>query len=340
MSAMSTLPNHRILTDKFGRTVQYLRLSVTDRCDFRCTYCMAEEMTFLPKAEILTLEELLKVAKSFISLGTTKIRITGGEPLVRKNIVGLMKELGQISELNELCLTTNGSHLAKYAEDLKAAGVNSINVSIDSLKPERFTQLTRVGKLHRVLEGIDVAIQQGFDRLKINSVILRNFNLDETCELVEFAMSRELDISFIEEMPLGKVDSHARENEYVSSDELRELISREFKLVKTPHNTMGPSNYWSLPGFSTRVGFISPHSHNFCSSCNRVRVTASGRLLLCLGNEHSVDLRRLLRETNADKITSALQEAIVESMNIKPEKHEFDLNAEPQVLRFMNATGG
>lgn len=337
MFAMS-LPSQ--LTDQFGRSVNYLRLSVTDRCDFRCTYCMAEDMTFMPRKEILSLEELQLVAKSFVSLGVKKIRITGGEPLIRNNVLKLFRGLGELPGLTELCLTTNGSHLEDYAAELHQAGVNSINVSLDSLQPDRFKELTRFGKLDKVLKGIDAAVKQKFDRLKINSVVLKNYNLDEVCQLVEFALSRSLDISFIEEMPLGEVKSHARHAEFISSEELKNIIQQHFKLRASDEGTLGPSRYWSVEGKYSRVGFISPHSENFCANCNRVRVTASGRLLLCLGNEHSLDLRQILRESKSDRVFEALQAAIIDSMQIKPEKHDFNLNDSPQILRFMNATGG
>ena len=337
---MTAMPQRTVLTDRFGRTIRYLRISVTDRCDFRCTYCMAEEMTFLPRKEILSHEEILLLAKTFISLGTEKIRITGGEPLIRANIISLMTELGKLKGLNELCITTNGSHLAEHAEGLKNAGVNALNISLDSLDHNRFRQLTRVGNLEVVLKGIDEAKKQKFDRIKLNSVILRNFNLDETLDLIEYALSRELDISFIEEMPLGEIQSHAREAEFIASHELREKIGKHFKLNAADHDTLGPSKYWQIENHPSRIGFISPHSHNFCESCNRVRLTAVGRLLLCLGNEHSVDLKQVLRSHRPSDINARLKEAIANAMNIKPERHEFDLAQSPQILRFMNATGG
>lgn len=335
-SALTNAP----LQDRFGRTVRYLRLSVTDRCDFRCTYCMAEDMTFLPRKDVLSLEELALVAETFVSLGTQKIRITGGEPLVRRNIIELVESIGQLPGLQELCLTTNGSQLTEFAEPLKQAGVNAINVSLDSLDEQRFAELTRTGKLNKVLAGIDAARAQKFDRLKINSVVLKNYNLDEVFDLVDYALSRELDISFIEEMPLGDISSHSRAAEFTSSESLRNLLKRNFNLHALNDDTLGPSRYWRAENYSSRIGFISPHSHNFCSTCNRVRVTAAGRLLLCLGNEHSVDLRSVLRTTPAEQQQHVLKETIIAAMDIKPEKHEFDLEDAPQVLRFMNATGG
>lgn len=326
------------LIDKFERAVTYVRLSVTDRCDFRCIYCMAEEMTFLPRKEVLSLEELARLGRVFSELGVNKIRVTGGEPLIRKDVIKLFAELGRLPKLEQLCLTTNGSHLKQYASALVDAGVTNVNISIDSLQDARFTQLTRFGKLRDVLDGIDAAISAGFQRIKLNSVLMRNFNLDEAQELTRFALERGIDISFIEEMPLGEIHSHARDVEYISSEELRHILEKDFSLNEDSEDTGGPSRYWSVVGYSSKVGFISPHSENFCASCNRVRVSASGRLLLCLGNEHSVDLRSVLRTYPDDD--SKIEEAIVAAMNIKPERHYFDLNSEPQIVRFMNATGG
>ncbi|WP_096084509.1 GTP 3',8-cyclase MoaA [Agaribacterium haliotis] len=334
------MDKHTELTDRFGRKVSYLRLSVTDRCDFRCTYCMAEDMRFLPRKELLSFEELLLVAEAFCSLGVEKIRITGGEPLIRRDIVPLLARMRQLPGLRELSMTTNASHLADCAAELKAGGLDRINISLDSLNPERFKTLTRHGDLATVLKGIDAARKQGFKRLKINSVALKNFNFDESCELAMFALERDMDISFIEEMPLGEITSHARDVEFVSSAELREQLSKQFELSPVDERTGGPSRYWQVNGYRARIGFISPHSENFCASCNRVRLTASGRLLLCLGNEHSVDLRDVVRSCEPGQQLQALQQAIRTSMQNKPEKHHFDLNEAPQVLRFMNATGG
>lgn len=326
------------LEDRFGRRVTYVRISITDRCDFRCLYCMSEEMEFLPRPHILTLEEIYQVARAFVELGVDKIRITGGEPLVRKGAVGLMAQISQLPGLNELVLTTNGSHLLKEAANIKAAGVKRINVSLDSLKPERFRQLTRVGDLAVVLAGIDAALEQGFERIKLNAVVLRNRNHDEVCDLVNFAIGKGIDISFIEEMPLGRVDAHDRAEEYCSSDEIRQRLEAMFELVPSSDSTAGPSRYCRVAHTGTRVGFISPHSHNFCATCNRVRVTAEGRLLLCLGNEHSVDLKAVLRIEASD--IEELKSAIVAAMAIKPERHHFDLQGQPIILRHMNATGG
>ncbi len=330
--------NTDMLIDKFDRRVTYLRMSVTDRCDFRCVYCMDEQMSFVPRNSLLTLEELSTIGQAFVELGVGKIRITGGEPLVRRNIMKLIGELGQLDGLNELVMTTNGSQLRKYARELKAAGLKRINISVDSLKPERFKQITRVGDLSTVLDGIDAAMETGFQKLKLNSVILRNRNDDEILDLVNFASARDIDISFIEEMPLGVIGDHDRAAVFISSDEIRTEIERQYTLIPTAETTGGPSRYFKIRETGTRVGFISPHTHNFCDRCNRVRLTCEGRLLLCLGQEHSVDLRRVVRSHPGDM--EALKQAIRDSMAIKPEGHEFSLTEKPVIFRHMNVTGG
>lgn len=326
------------MIDRYGRRIDYVRVSITDRCDFRCIYCMSEEMEFLPRAQILTLEEIHKVCRAFVELGVQKIRVTGGEPLVRKGALDLLGQLGVLPGLRELVLTTNGSQLEASAADLKAAGVRRINVSLDSLNAGRFRRMTRVGDLGRVLRGIDAALAAGFEKIKLNAVVLKNRNQDEVEDLVAYAVAQRIDISFIEEMPLGRVDGHDRAEEYYSSDAIRRDLERSFRLLPTLETTGGPSRYYRVAGTETRVGFISPHSHNFCGSCNRVRVTAEGRLLLCLGNEHSVDLKRVLRAHPGDD--ARLKKAIVDAMAIKPERHHFDLKAQPLIFRHMNATGG
>ncbi len=331
-------PPKPLLIDRFNRQVNYVRLSVTDRCDFRCVYCMAEEMKFLPRAEILSLEELEQVAQAFVGLGVSKIRLTGGEPLIRHNVMSLIKNIGQLDGLNDLTLTTNGSQLEKRAQQLRDYGVKRINISIDSLQPDRFQTITRTGDLNQVLKGIDAAIATGFKKIKLNSVILKGRNDDEILNLVNFARDKKVDISFIEEMPLGLIDEHNRALSFCSSDEIRDTINTHYPLASTTESTGGPSQYYSMTDSSSRIGFISPHSHNFCHLCNRVRVTVEGRLLLCLGNEHSIDLRAILRRYPGE--LEPLQEAIIDSMNIKPERHHFDLDNEPQIVRFMNMTGG
>ena len=327
-----------ILIDNFGRTVNYIRISVTDRCDFRCVYCMDEEMQFVPRAKLLSLEEIAFIARAVTELGVGKIRITGGEPLIRRNIIKLFRDIGQLDGLDELVLTTNGSQLPKLAGELKDAGVKRINISLDSLDHDKFRRLTRVGELDKVLAGIDAAMETGFEKIKINSVILKNRNDDEVPDLVEFASTRGMDISFIEEMPLGVIDEHDRAEAYYSSDEIKADLERRYTLLPTTETTGGPSRYYRIVETGTRVGFISPHSHNFCDSCNRVRLTCEGRLLLCLGQEHSVDLRQVIRSHPGDM--DRLKQALWRSMDIKPKGHEFDLSAKPVIFRHMNMTGG
>jgi GTP 3',8-cyclase len=329
------------LIDSFGRKITYVRLSVTDRCDLRCVYCMAEDMQFLPRKDVLSIEELHTLSETFTQLGVKKLRITGGEPLVRRGIITLLEKLGELPLLQELCLTTNGTRLPEYAQAIKDAGVERINISLDSLNPERFQQLTRIGKLEQVLAGIKAAQVAGFAKIKLNCVALKNYNADEAAQLVDFALHEGLDISFIEEMPLGRIDGHGRAAEFMSSLELQTLIQQQIAISPvTGSNTdsAGPARYWQADGYTSKIGFISPHSNNFCGSCNRVRVTATGKLLLCLGQEHSVDLRAALRESPDPQ--SELRARISGAMKDKPEKHEFDLHQEPQILRFMNMTGG
>ncbi len=326
------------LVDSFDRQVQYLRISLTDRCDFRCVYCMSQDMQFVPRAQVLTLEEILTIARAFCDLGVTKIRITGGEPLVRRNALWLLQQLGGLHGLQELVLTTNGSQLERLAQPLRRSGVRRINISLDSLRPERFRRITRVGELDQVMRGISAAQAAGFERLKINSVILRNRNHDEVADLVQFAVDRDMDITFIEEMPLGAIDDHDRAEVYYSSDRVRRDIERHFPLQATDETSGGPARYFRIPQSHTRIGLISPHSHNFCAACNRVRLTTEGRLLLCLGQEHSADLRRVVRSHPGD--AQRLKQAIVDAMRIKPRGHDFALAEQPVILRHMNVTGG
>ncbi|MFO1424338.1 MAG: GTP 3',8-cyclase MoaA [Candidatus Competibacteraceae bacterium] len=333
-------PTATSLIDRFGRQVRYVRFSVTDRCDFRCVYCMSERMAFLPRARVLTLEELAMLGRTFVELGASKIRVTGGEPLVRRNIVWLFQELGRLREhgLAELVLTTNGSQLERMATDLKAAGVARINISLDTLDPARFRRMTRTGELDAVLRGIRAARAAGFERLKLNAVILKGRNHDEVADLARFAIDNGLDISYIEEMPLGVVDGHDRAEAYYSSDVIRADLERVFTLTPTTESTGGPARYYRVSGTDSRIGFISPHSHNFCDTCNRVRVSAEGRLLLCLGQEHSVDLRHVLRAHPGDR--ERLKQAIVTAMAIKPHGHAFQPGGPVTILRAMNHTGG
>ena len=332
------MQENRTLIDQFCRKVDYIRLSITDRCDFRCVYCMAEDMTFLPRDEVLSLEECARLVKVFVGLGVSKVRITGGEPLVRKNALWLFEEVGKLKGLNELVLTTNGSQLESQAAALKKAGVKRINISIDSLKPERFKNITRTGKLEQVLAGLQASIHAGFEGIKINTVLMRGSNDDEAVDLVQFAIDKKIDISFIEEMPLGEVD-HARESTFVSNVDTLKLLQNTFNLIPSAETTGGPARYWRVVDSATKIGFISPHSHNFCESCNRVRITCKGELYLCLGQEDKIELMPLLRENPHDDIP--IIQAIQNSMMIKPKGHDFDLRrAAPAVVRFMSHTGG
>lgn len=327
------------LVDSFGRQVSYLRLSVTDRCNLRCTYCMAEDMTFLPKSKVLSIEEMAYVARAFVELGVEKIRLTGGEPLVRNGVVELAKQISGINGLRELVMTSNGVLLDKFAQPLVDAGVSRINISIDSLQPERFRKLTRFGDLTDVLRGIDVASKAAFKRLKLNVVVLKGANDDEIIDLTQYAIDHDCDISFIEEMPLGEIDSHLRNKTQVDSLSIREQLESKYTLLDDDavDKSAGPSRYRKIANTSSKVGFISPMSDNFCARCNRVRLTAEGLLLLCLGNEHSLDLRAIVRE-HPENI-ELLKSRIVESMQRKPERHHFDPN-DIMITRYMNATGG
>lgn len=323
--------------DGQGRKIDYLRLSVTDRCDFRCVYCMSENMRFLPRQQVLTLEEIERVARLFVERGVKKLRLTGGEPLVRPGIVHLCERLAALPGLRELCMTSNGSQLVRLAGDLRAAGLTRLNISLDTLDAERFSAITRTGRLEQVLRGIDAAQNAGFEHIKLNCVVMKGRNADEVPALVDYAIAHGLDISFIEEMPLGQV-GREREESFCSSDEVRALIAERHELLDSAEHSGGPARYVRLAQHpNTRIGFISPHSHNFCSTCNRLRLTAEGRLLLCLGHENSLDLRGLLRRhpVHDEPILEALRSALQR----KPARHEFSVG-DVQVLRFMNLSGG
>ncbi len=326
------------LIDRFGRRITYLRISVTDRCDFRCVYCMEPDQRFAPRDQLLSLEEIAQVARTFVGLGVRKIRLTGGEPLVRRNVLWLMREIASLSGLDELVITTNGSRLAELAEHIRAAGVRRINISLDSLRPERFRRITRKGDLASVLRGIDVALAAGFERIKLNAVILKHRNHDEIPDLVRFAVDKGINISFIEEMPVGQIGEHDRAEVFYSSDCIRSNLQSRFRLVPTTETTGGPAHYYRIPETETRVGFISPHSHNFCGDCNRVRVTAQGQLVPCLGQEQALDLRHILREHPGDE--TELSRVIRAAMQHKPKGHEFGLGMDFVLVRHMNATGG
>lgn len=338
MAREATPAPEPLLTDQHGRRISYLRLSVTDRCNFRCVYCMAEDMQFMPRDELLSIDEMFTVAASFVQMGVRKIRLTGGEPLVHPAIVPLVARLAKLPGLDELAMTTNGSRLAQLAQALKDSGLSRLNISLDSLKPDRFKALTRTGRLADVLEGIQAAKAAGFRRIKLNSVILRGRNDDEAVELVRFARQHALDIAFIEEMPLGHIDEHDRAATFMPSADILARVHEAFPLTASIESSGGPARYQRMADSTTRVGVISPHSHNFCGSCNRVRMTASGQLMLCLGNEDAVDLRAILRAHPGQQ--APIMQAIRQAMTHKPERHHFRLDAAPQIIRFMNATGG
>lgn len=330
------------LTDQHGRRIGYLRLSVTDRCNYRCVYCMAEDMRFMPRADLLTLSELATIGEAFVTMGVRKIRLTGGEPLIRPDLVGLVARLATLPGLDEVTLTTNGALLSQLAAPLKRAGLARINISLDSLQPERFRSLTRTGRLNDVLAGIRAAQDAGFERIKLNSVILRGRNDDEVLDLVDFARSQGLDIAFIEEMPLGLIHDHDRAHSFMSSAEILARIGQRHVLQASARSNTassdGPARFHTMHDSHSRIGVISPHSDNFCSNCNRVRVTANGQLMLCLGHEDAVDLRALLREHPGD--VAPLKRGIAQAMQRKPERHVFRLDTPPQIVRFMNMTGG
>lgn len=326
-----------MLQDPFGRKISYLRLSVTDRCDFRCTYCMAEQMQFVPRAEIMTLEECLFVASTFVALGIDKIRLTGGEPLVRKELPWLAAKLRALPGLRELALTTNGSQLQQHAASLAQAGVDRINISLDSLDAENFSRLTRGGDLNRVLAGIAAALEHfGPGRVKLNTVLLRDANQQELEDILAFALAHRIDLSFIEQMPLGDT-GHAHAATFYGSAEALAHIRGRYDLIPCAETSGGPARYWRIPGQASRIGFISPHTENFCAGCNRMRLSAKGELFACLGNEGKVDLLPAIRA--GDEI--ALRGLIQQAVNAKPEAHEFDLGRTTTgIVRFMSHTGG
>ena len=327
-----------LLIDRFGRQINYVRLSVTDRCDLRCVYCMSEDMTFVPREQLLTLEEISRIGRLFVELGVNKIRISGGEPLTRKNILQVFESLGPLQGLKDLTITTNATLLPRYAQSLKDAGVTRVNISLDTLDAERFRNITRIGDIEKTLAGIDAALSAGFQSVKLNAVVLKNRNHDETHRLVEFVRQRDMDISFIEEMPLGVIGDHDRAEAFYSSEMIRNDLQEHYELTATTENSGGPARYYRMPDSESRIGFISPHSHNFCDTCNRVRVTAEGQLLLCLGQEHSIDLRRSVRAHPFDD--DAVKQDLLDAMLIKPKSHEFDLSSKPVIMRHMNTTGG
>jgi len=329
------------MIDPFGRKISYLRVSVTDRCDFRCTYCMAEDMTFLPKADLLTLEELDRLCSAFVAKGVRKLRITGGEPLVRRNVMSLFRSLGrhlQSGALDEITLTTNGSQLARFASDLHAAGVRRVNVSLDTLDPALFTRITRWGKLDAVLEGIEAARSAGL-KVKINAVALRGVNEDEIGKLMLWAHGRDMDLTLIETMPMGDTGED-RTEQYLPLSLVRSRLAQQFTLKESGFRTGGPARYVDVAETGGRIGFITPLTHNFCESCNRVRLTCTGTLFMCLGQEDKAELRPVLRASASDE---DLRQAIDEAITRKPKGHDFVIDRRqngPAVPRHMSMTGG
>ena len=330
------------LIDPFARAISYLRVSVTDRCDFRCVYCMAENMTFLPKKELLTLEELDRMCSTFIRLGVKKLRITGGEPLVRKGIMTFFNAMTRHLDsgaLDELTLTTNGSQLARFADQLYAAGVRRVNVSLDTLDDKKFADITRWGRLPQVLQGIDAAQKAGL-RVKINAVALKGFNEDELFTIQDWCASRDMDLTWIEVMPMGDLGNEDRLDQYWSLKDLRARLAERFTLTDLAERSGGPARYVKIEETGQKIGFITPLTHNFCESCNRVRLTCTGELYMCLGQEDMADLRAPLR---ASEDNAVLEEAIRAAIALKPKGHDFDYSRQQvdgQISRHMSHTGG
>ena len=330
------------MIDPFGRAISYLRVSVTDRCDFRCVYCMAEDMTFLPKAEVLSLEEIERLCGAFVRLGVRKLRLTGGEPLVRRNIMSLFRGLSRHLEsgaLDELTLTTNGSQLAKYAAELVELGVRRVNVSLDTLDPHKFQAITRWGKFDKVMEGLAAAKAAGL-AIKINTVALKGVNDDEFDRLVAWCGDEGFDLTFIEVMPMGDIGSESRLDQYLPLSMVRARLSERWTLEESDHRTGGPARYAVVKETGRRLGFITPMTHNFCESCNRVRLSCTGTLYMCLGQEDAADLRSPLRMSDDD---APLDAAIHEAISRKPKGHDFIIDRrhqQPAVARHMSVTGG
>ena len=345
---MRALPAHpensdtgRALLDPFGRAITYLRVSVTDRCDFRCVYCMSEDMAFLPKRDLLTLEELDRICSTFIAQGVRKLRITGGEPLVRRDIMTLFRSLSRhldAGDLDELTVTTNGSQLARHARDLAACGVRRINVSLDTLDADKFRRITRWGDLTKVLQGIDAAQEAGL-RVKINTVALKGVNEEEIETLLEWAHGRGMDLTLIEVMPLGEIDGQ-RIDQFLPLSLVRARLASRYTLSDLDDRTGGPARYMRVKETGGRLGFITPMTHNFCESCNRVRLTCTGQLFMCLGQEDAADLRAPVRASECDE---PLRQAIVDAIARKPKGHDFIIDrrhARPALSRHMSVTGG
>ena len=330
------------MIDPFGRSIEYLRVSVTDRCDFRCVYCMAEDMTFLPKKEILSLEELDRLCTTFVNLGVRKLRMTGGEPLVRRNIMWLFRRLGRHLEsgaLDELTLTTNGSQLSRFAEELYDCGVRRVNVSLDTLNPDKFVAITRWGKYDKVMEGLEAAKKAGL-QVKLNAVALKGVNDDEFDNMVQWCGDQGFDLTFIEVMPMGDIGGEERVDQYLPLSQVRAQLSEKWTLEEIDYKTGGPARYVQVKETDGRIGFITPLTHNFCESCNRVRVTCTGMLYMCLGQDDDADLREPLRASDDD---SLLEDTIRAAIARKPKGHDFVIdrrNQQPAVARHMSVTGG
>ncbi|MEC8388185.1 MAG: GTP 3',8-cyclase MoaA [Pseudomonadota bacterium] len=330
------------MIDPFGRLVSYLRVSVTDRCDFRCVYCMSENMTFLPKKDLLSLEELQRLCGIFVRLGVTKLRITGGEPLVRRDIMSLFRGLGGLLDgggLDELTVTTNGSMLDRHAGDLAAAGVRRINVSLDTLDPEKFLAITRWGRFDRVMNGLAAADAAGL-KVKINAVAMKGVNEDELPDMLAWCHARGYDLTLIEVMPMGEVGDHTRLDQYLPLSQVRQQLAARYTLEDIPLDTGGPARYVRVAETGGRLGFITPLTHNFCESCNRVRLTCTGTLYMCLGQDDAVDLRAVLRAHDDDQ---AVIDAIHAAIAAKPKGHDFVIDRQhhgPAVARHMSVTGG
>jgi cyclic pyranopterin phosphate synthase len=338
----AVLQGERRMIDPFGREIKYLRISVTDRCDFRCVYCMSEDMTFLPKADVLSLEELDRLCSAFVQLGVRKLRMTGGEPLVRRNIIWLFRRLGRhlrTGALDELTVTTNGSQLDKMAGELADCGVKRINVSLDTLDPEKFHAITRWGKLDKVMAGLDAADRAGL-KVKINAVALKDVNDGEIHDLVSWCGDRGYDLTFIEVMPMGDIQGLMRVDQYLPLSMVRAELAKRWTLDEIDLDTGGPARYVSVKETGGRIGFITPMTHNFCESCNRVRLTCTGTMYMCLGQEDAADLRAPLRASEADDLVI---DAIHEAIARKPKGHDFIIdrrNNRPAVGRHMSVTGG
>jgi len=329
-----------MLVDSFERKISYLRVSVTDRCDFRCTYCMSEDMEFLPKKNVLSLEELDRLCNVFIDLGVKKLRITGGEPLVRKNIMQLFNSLGSKlgKGLDELTLTTNGSQLDRYAEDLFKSGVRRINISLDSLNENKFKKITRIGDLNKVIKGIFSAKKAGL-KIKINTVAIKGINDNEILSLVNWCGENKFSLTFIEVMPMGEI-GEKRVNQYMPLTEVKSLIQTKYSITKDPLRTAGPATYMHCHETDQKIGFITPNTHNFCELCNRVRITCTGEMYMCLGQQDKADLKKPLRKSENNQI---LKDTIYEAISRKPKGHDFIINRKQKekfVPRHMNVTGG